>query len=185
VVRIGWSGKKKSSFLEKLDFFWFRPALVEYPKEPAPPVRRYQRMHQNGASLSSTHRSKVVFDRETEFLHETRFLLARSRAMIGQRSLLLAGILAGFALRLFHLGAESLWYDETVSVHLARLPLPTMLTHTAGDIHPPGLLCAAPPLAAVDRTKPGARAGVSVRVAKSRRRYDHPGVDVRAGAAPL
>jgi mannosyltransferase len=58
--------------------------------------------------------------------------------MIGQRSLLLAGILAGFALRLFHLGAESLWYDETVSVHLARQPLPAMLAHTAGDIHPPG-----------------------------------------------
>ena len=74
-------------------------------------------MHQNGASLSSAHRSRV---------------------MRGQRILLLAGILAGFALRLFHLGAESLWYDETVSVHLARQPLPAMLAHTAGDIHPPG-----------------------------------------------
>jgi len=65
-----------------------------------------------------------MFDKETEFLLE--------------RSLLLAGILVGFALRLFHLGAESLWYDETVSVHLARLPLANMLAHTAGDIHPPG-----------------------------------------------
>lgn len=55
-----------------------------------------------------------------------------------ERSVLLAGILAGFTLRLFHLGAESLWYDETVSVHLAQLPLPAMLAHTAGDIHPPG-----------------------------------------------
>jgi len=54
------------------------------------------------------------------------------------RFLLLSGILAGFALRLFHLGAESLWYDETVSVYLARLPLANMLAHTAGDIHPPG-----------------------------------------------
>ena len=74
-------------------------------------------MHQNGASLSSAH---------------------RSRAKIGQRLFLLAGILLGFAARLFQLGAESLWYDETVSVHLARLPTPMMLTHTAGDIHPPG-----------------------------------------------
>ncbi|HHW89023.1 MAG TPA: hypothetical protein GX400_22765 [Chloroflexi bacterium] len=55
-----------------------------------------------------------------------------------ERSVLLAGILTGFALRLFRLGAESLWYDETVSVHLARLPAPAMLAHTAGDIHPPG-----------------------------------------------
>jgi uncharacterized membrane protein len=56
----------------------------------------------------------------------------------GRRLLTLAAILAAFAVRLFHLGAESLWYDETVSVYLARLPLPAMLAHTAGDIHPPG-----------------------------------------------
>lgn len=43
-----------------------------------------------------------------------------------------------FALRLYQLGAESLWYDETVSVVLARKSLPALLTHTAGDIHPPG-----------------------------------------------
>lgn len=58
--------------------------------------------------------------------------------MIGQRLLLLAGILLGFALRLHRLGAESLWYDESVSVHLARKPIAEMLAHTAGDIHPPG-----------------------------------------------
>lgn len=58
--------------------------------------------------------------------------------MIGQRLLLLAGILLGFALRLHRLGAESLWYDETVSVHLARKPIAEMIAHTAGDIHPPG-----------------------------------------------
>jgi 4-amino-4-deoxy-L-arabinose transferase-like glycosyltransferase len=103
-------------------------------------------MQQNGVSLSSAHRSKDMFGKETEFLQETRFLLVRASlssahrtgAWIGQRSLLLAGILLGFALRLFHLGAESLWYDETVSVHLARQSALTMLAHTAGDIHPPG-----------------------------------------------
>lgn len=47
-------------------------------------------------------------------------------------------MLFGFALRLHRLGAESLWYDETVSVHLARKPLADMIAHTAGDIHPPG-----------------------------------------------
>lgn len=50
----------------------------------------------------------------------------------------LLALLTGFALRLLHLGAESLWYDETVSVHLARQPIPAMVAHTAGDIHPPG-----------------------------------------------
>lgn len=54
------------------------------------------------------------------------------------RLLILAGLLAGFGVRLYRLGAESLWYDETVSVHLARLPLSEMLQRTAGDIHPPG-----------------------------------------------
>lgn len=53
------------------------------------------------------------------------------------RLLTLAALLAGFGLRLYQLGGESFWYDETVSVHLARLPLPAMLAHTAGDIHPP------------------------------------------------
>jgi uncharacterized membrane protein len=55
-----------------------------------------------------------------------------------RRLLALAAILAAFAVRLYHLGAESLWYDETVSVYLSRLPLNAMLAHTAGDIHPPG-----------------------------------------------
>ena len=54
------------------------------------------------------------------------------------RPLLLAAILVAFAVRLYRLGAESLWYDETVSVYLSRLPLPAMFAHTAGDIHPPG-----------------------------------------------
>ena len=50
----------------------------------------------------------------------------------------LAIVLTGFALRLHQLGAQSLWYDETVSVYLAGSPLKELLRHTAGDIHPPG-----------------------------------------------
>lgn len=50
----------------------------------------------------------------------------------------LLAILVGFTLRLYHLGAESLWYDETVSVALAQKSVPALLRHTAGDIHPPG-----------------------------------------------
>lgn len=46
-------------------------------------------------------------------------------------------IFVGFALRLYHLGAESLWYDETVSAYLASQPIPELIAHTARDIHPP------------------------------------------------
>ena len=35
------------------------------------------------------------------------------------RAFLLIGLLLAFALRLYHLGGESLWYDETVSAVLA------------------------------------------------------------------
>ena len=54
------------------------------------------------------------------------------------RGLLLLGLLVGLGLRLYRLGAESLWYDETVSVFLASKSIPELLAHTAGDIHPPG-----------------------------------------------
>ncbi len=53
------------------------------------------------------------------------------------RALLLLGLLSAFGLRLFHLGGESLWYDETVSVALAGKSIPDLIAHTARDIHPP------------------------------------------------
>ncbi|MGB8647758.1 MAG: glycosyltransferase family 39 protein [Anaerolineae bacterium] len=46
-------------------------------------------------------------------------------------------LLGGFALRLYHLGLDSLWYDETVSVVLAQNDLIELTRHTAADIHPP------------------------------------------------
>jgi hypothetical protein len=52
--------------------------------------------------------------------------------------LLVAVLLLAFGLRAHRLGAGSLWYDETVSVHLAGKSLPALVAHTAGDIHPPG-----------------------------------------------
>lgn len=64
--------------------------------------------------------------------------LTTTKITTAQRLLLLGGLLVGFALRLFHLGSESLWYDETVSVVLARKSIPALIAHTAGDIHPPG-----------------------------------------------
>ena len=47
-------------------------------------------------------------------------------------------ILVGFALRLYQLGVQSLWYDETVSAFLAAQPVTDLIAHTTGDIHPPG-----------------------------------------------
>ena len=54
------------------------------------------------------------------------------------RWMALGGILLAFGLRLHRLGAESFWYDETVSVFLARQSIPELIAHTARDIHPPG-----------------------------------------------
>lgn len=50
---------------------------------------------------------------------------------------LLACVLA-LALRLPYLGADSLWYDETVSAYLAEQSARLLIAHTALDIHPPG-----------------------------------------------
>jgi len=57
--------------------------------------------------------------------------------LFSARILLPLILLAAFALRLYRLGAESLWYDETVSTFLARQDLVALTRHTAGDIHPP------------------------------------------------
>jgi uncharacterized membrane protein len=51
--------------------------------------------------------------------------------------ILSAIILIGFAIRLYKLGAQSLWYDETVSAVLASEPPAELIAHTARDIHPP------------------------------------------------
>ena len=54
------------------------------------------------------------------------------------RALSLGALLTAFALGLFGLGRESLWYDETVSAFLSRHDPVTIIQRTAGDIHPPG-----------------------------------------------
>ena len=71
-------------------------------------------------------------------IHNSQFTIHNSQFALLHRLLPLLALLLAFALRLHRLGVESLWYDETVSVYLARLPVPAMLAHTAGDIHPPG-----------------------------------------------
>lgn len=62
---------------------------------------------------------------------------AARRTAPGHAVLLCAITLAGFCLRLGRLGAQSIWYDEGVSLYLAGLDIPAMIRHTAGDIHPP------------------------------------------------
>ncbi len=62
----------------------------------------------------------------------------RSTRIAKHSQFLILVLFLAFALRLHRLGAESLWYDETVSVHLASKSVPALIEHTAGDIHPPG-----------------------------------------------
>jgi uncharacterized membrane protein len=45
-------------------------------------------------------------------------------------------ILVSFILRLYHLDAQSLWFDEGWSWHLAKMPLEEMAAATAGDRSP-------------------------------------------------
>jgi hypothetical protein len=49
----------------------------------------------------------------------------------------------GILLRIIPVWAMRTWYDENFSILLARLPIPRLLTATAGDVHPPlwYLLC--------------------------------------------
>lgn len=49
----------------------------------------------------------------------------------------LSFVLIAFALRVFRLDAQSLWYDEAFSVYLAHFDLATMVARTAADIQPP------------------------------------------------
>lgn len=48
-----------------------------------------------------------------------------------------ACLLLAWALRLYRLDAQSLWYDEAVSAQLAARPVWEMVLWTAGDIQPP------------------------------------------------
>jgi mannosyltransferase len=74
----------------------------------------------------------MVADHESQG-HKERIPLKRP----SHRYLLMGGLLFGFALRLLHLGSDSLWYDELVSAFLSGKAIPDLIAHTARDIHPP------------------------------------------------
>jgi 4-amino-4-deoxy-L-arabinose transferase-like glycosyltransferase len=56
---------------------------------------------------------------------------------MGPRLALLGTLLLAFALRVYGLPAQSLWYDEGVSWYMTRMPLPALTVWTANDIQPP------------------------------------------------
>ncbi len=53
------------------------------------------------------------------------------------RGLLLLGLMVAFALRLYRLGDENIWWDEGLSILAARKSLPGATLWTAADVHPP------------------------------------------------
>jgi hypothetical protein len=62
---------------------------------------------------------------------------AAQRSTIWPSLALLGLILLAFALRVYRLPAQSLWYDEGVSWYMTRLSLPDLTLWTADDIQPP------------------------------------------------
>ncbi len=62
---------------------------------------------------------------------------AEESERIWPRLALLGLILLAFALRVYRLPAQSLWYDEGVSWYLTRMSLPALTVWTANDIQPP------------------------------------------------
>jgi len=46
-------------------------------------------------------------------------------------------IALSFALRLYHLNAQPIWWDEAISIHLATSGLAEIVANRAGNLHPP------------------------------------------------
>lgn len=51
--------------------------------------------------------------------------------------ILLGLVIAGSALRSYHLTTRSLWFDESFSWRLIQFPVSEMIARTAADVHPP------------------------------------------------
>ena len=59
------------------------------------------------------------------------------RGTARQHSLLILILLLAFALRVFHLDTQSIWYDEGLSLYLAQQPLAQNITLSATTDHSP------------------------------------------------
>src|SRR3990172_11549219 len=64
-------------------------------------------------------------------------LRARKTPISGLFLALVPILLVAWWLRLWHLGVQALWWDESYSWALAKLGLVEMVRATADDIHPP------------------------------------------------
>ena len=51
-------------------------------------------------------------------------------------------LLLAFALRVYHLDFQSIWWDEGHSIEMASAPLPQIATLPGMDVHPPGYFIA-------------------------------------------
>ena len=60
----------------------------------------------------------------------------QSLGFVGRHLFVIVVLLLAFVVRIYHLGVQSLWFDEGWSWHLATLPLTDMATITAGDRSP-------------------------------------------------
>ena len=68
---------------------------------------------------------------------------SKGRDIILKRWYLPAGVLwLAFALRVYHLGSQSIWWDEGHSIQMASAPLAQISTLPGMDVHPPGYFAA-------------------------------------------
>jgi mannosyltransferase len=82
-----------------------------------------------GHASEGTHASRITY-------HASRVTRHVSCITLNQ-IILLVILLISFAVRLYQLGADSLWYDEAVSAFLAGQSIFELIAHTSRDIHPP------------------------------------------------
>lgn len=61
----------------------------------------------------------------------------KTTRVLWQRGIPVWILLTCMALRVWGLSAQSLWWDEAYSVHLAQMPVSATIRTTAADIHPP------------------------------------------------
>lgn len=79
----------------------------------------------------------VVLFYLARFIRFPRLPLPLRAPYIPPSYLLAAIILLGLGLRLFHLGSQSLWYDEALSALTAQRTIPDILTISKYSSHPP------------------------------------------------
>lgn len=89
--------------------------------------------------MTGTYRVKHVWDPTTgEFVPERPQRIRRAWAGVRAWPWIHKAAALAAILRVAQVWAAAFWYDEGVTVVLARLPWQQMISATAGDVHPPG-----------------------------------------------